>query len=1317
MSLELRTGPNGARLVYSGAEHHPRITVFEGRNLPELMTRRRAVHVGAPSAAGTGEIPLADGFQARLFRAEAGTLRQVFGRTPISGANVEMRDPEGSLIQSVLSDPDGHYRFDLPSDPPTAYRLVVTGGSHRGEAFTGRLTTDYPGDHDPTAANVTWLTALLHAAAGADTDGGERVAGRDRLVERLDRLGALRGENWFRFSGTGADQELVADTLLHADPDIVGERLFQQVASADLGPQAMTWFPGAHGGLLGNRPTLSGIQGQTLQRVLDIPNTGWMEGPTGIQLLDGPPGLRVTPFGMLAWEIPADHPPGETPFRVRAFHPPTGLGRILEGVVHVSPGEEILAGQIPGEGGTMTVPWGYVVAAAPPGAAPDGTGIRVLRRVDTDGLVRFQVDSGPRGGRLLQPVRVALDALNLVPIRSFNPLPWPSSATSWSSGIPLALFLETSPCAPAGPRLHRLPHGDTAPLVDDLLEAVYRAPYELDSPLPPPTGPETYRDRIPVLFVHGLQPGGQPGDTAEVWGRFLHLLAEEEGGDTYLPLAFNWHTNQRLQDAAGDLAAAIDRAVQITGSKIHLVAHSFGGLVCRTYLQGLATGTPFRDDVATLVTLGTPHSGLFGEAGVRHGFEFPDGTDGPAGDAPLLEASPIPAFQAGWTSVDGLRAGSCDTGLDGWIPNPGLNGIDLSSDVGIEGEEPGYWVGRLAQLDRHPLTVPTLALLGLRTVTAAPALSPWGFSTVDCDNARYLEGDGFASLAGQRFHPTFASAPMPAPQAVILDEVPVQLPVTEQFLGFSAAAWPGSRVSGADLGYSGCMDAYRDAPSVPGEVHGSIHGGFAHARRPAHGMPLAEAFVADRTHPAYTTVRSWLSRSGRIAVDRPTFRIEVMVKRSTGQPLGSGTRVVVEGGGLSVTDVVAPDVHGVATFTNVTFSPDTEYRVAAYWGLGPTERSAVFRTGPAPPTDPVNAGMVLIWQFATTPTPGSLSVQVADTASGGAVPQAQVRLSSTRNARVSVEGAADSTGAYSSPELPAGTYLASITSPGHIPVTRPIPIGPLGFTNVTILLSPTNGLPNRPDPYTVPSIDPGPGNLPLSMIGIPPSSFIMGSDRNEHWRRSNEGPQRMVTISRPYWIGKYEVTQAQWTAVMGYNHSQNKPAGPDAPAENLSWDEATDFCRRLTEIERGAGRLPEGYEYRLPTEAEWECACRAGTTTPFSNGISPARFSEVGWDLTNSKSRSQSVGQKLPNAWGLHDMHGNVDELCLDFYVDQFTDSSLIDPVGPPSSHSRTGRGGCVVIRAIDCRSASRVPYSSNFVRSYLGFRLACGPILSATAQ
>ena len=236
-------------------------------------------------------------------------------------------------------------------------------------------------------------------------------------------------------------------------------------------------------------------------------------------------------------------------------------------------------------------------------------------------------------------------------------------------------------------------------------------------------------------------------------------------------------------------------------------------------------------------------------------------------------------------------------------------------------------------------------------------------------------------------------------------------------------------------------------------------------------------------------------------------------------------------------------------------------------------------------------------------------------------------------------------------------------------------------------------------------------DLGLELMPIPAGSFTMGSTDGE----IDERPRTQVRLTQAFWLGKTEVTQGQWESIMGSNPSYFKNAGTNAPVEHVSYDRALAFCGKLTERERAAGRLPEGYEYTLPTEAQWEYACRAGTTGDYAGSLDL-----LSWYKGNSGETTHAVAQKQANAWGLYDMHGNVWEWCSNWYADTLPGGTVTDPVGPASGREHVHRGGSCGNTASECRSAYRGWNQPGFLYaniglSYIaiGFRLALAPQVS----
>ena len=225
-----------------------------------------------------------------------------------------------------------------------------------------------------------------------------------------------------------------------------------------------------------------------------------------------------------------------------------------------------------------------------------------------------------------------------------------------------------------------------------------------------------------------------------------------------------------------------------------------------------------------------------------------------------------------------------------------------------------------------------------------------------------------------------------------------------------------------------------------------------------------------------------------------------------------------------------------------------------------------------------------------------------------------------------------------------------------------------------------------------------PGGAEMEFVWISPGTFMMGSPDTEVGRRSDEKVHE-VEISQGFYLGKYEVTQRQWEAVMGNNPSDFRVA--DRPVENISWNYVQEFIGVLN---AAAGDSL----YRLPSEAEWEYACRAGTTTRWSFGDDEGLLGDYAWySGNNSPNGTKAVGGKLPNPWGLYDMHGNVWEWVQDWYSSSYYNSSpRVDPQGPDSGSKRVTRGGYFNESARYLRSAWRSSLSPGYTRNWIGARL-----------
>ena len=221
-------------------------------------------------------------------------------------------------------------------------------------------------------------------------------------------------------------------------------------------------------------------------------------------------------------------------------------------------------------------------------------------------------------------------------------------------------------------------------------------------------------------------------------------------------------------------------------------------------------------------------------------------------------------------------------------------------------------------------------------------------------------------------------------------------------------------------------------------------------------------------------------------------------------------------------------------------------------------------------------------------------------------------------------------------------------------------------------------------------------------VWCPPGQFMMGSPTSEQGRYADE-VQHEVVLTRGFFLAETECTQGQWEAVMGGNPSCFK--GTERPVEQVSWEEAVEYCRKLTAKQHAEGILADGWEWRLPTEAEWEYSARAGTI-----GARYGKLETIAWYNKNSEGQTHPVSQKTANAWGLYDMIGNVWEWCSDRYG-EYPTGSVTDPTGPSSGSRRVSRGGCWISGAGLARSAIRCRDDPGGRNNDLGFRPALSSV------
>ena len=256
---------------------------------------------------------------------------------------------------------------------------------------------------------------------------------------------------------------------------------------------------------------------------------------------------------------------------------------------------------------------------------------------------------------------------------------------------------------------------------------------------------------------------------------------------------------------------------------------------------------------------------------------------------------------------------------------------------------------------------------------------------------------------------------------------------------------------------------------------------------------------------------------------------------------------------------------------------------------------------------------------------------------------------------------------------PAAAKEATADSVYIGPIVTEITLTPIRVQQGELIELRATGVTSKvPKPDSIVAL---PGGATMELVWVKAGTFLIGSPEAEEGRELDEGPRHEVTLSTGFWIGKHEITQGQWQSVMETTPWSGKTMvqeNPNHPAVYISWNDVQQFMHALNEA-------VEDSLYRLPTEAEWEYACRAGTTTQWSFGPDRSQLGDYAWYQDNAwnvgERHGHAVGTKLPNPWGLYDMHGNVNEWCWDWYA-LYPNEPQVDPAGPSSGSGRVVRGG-----------------------------------------
>jgi pimeloyl-ACP methyl ester carboxylesterase len=932
---------------------------------------------------------------------------------PLAGATVELEwlgTP--GIAATTTTNADGSFLFDIPeSDFQGAYRLRAYGGEKFGEPFIGNLFAIYAPQDNHSAANLTLITTLIvELAESGQVPDGDPLAERNAAIDLLADIGMIQTDDWWALDPAYVDLgPLRGNVAGLGGVNEWRDAILADLSDSDLSPENMAGFPYAHGGVTGILLDENALQGELF--IAEISVLHGLEPPVShaLALLAGPQGMTVDADGVLEYTVPSDAVAGSVPLSFQVTNLETGGSRELDSEIYIMETAVVAEGTVGPEGGIVTDDWDEIILDVPEGAVTSSVLFQVVRAIDLDGLYTYTMRTVPPDAELALAPNLTVpnpNQRNLELLEQSGESAQKSGhvETPWLGDVDDFLWLRNTSGGRGGGDSHvrpnRLPQDAPMPQHRRLRYSAQET-FQLWSLCGTKDSfpNSTCAQNIPVLFIHGFKNKGDFGGGEGTWGDFRKLLHD----DGYAVFEFKYRSNARYQDVAKDLALALREISNQTGKQVHIVAHSFGGLVTRAYMQGLA-GTEFGNEIASLITLGTPHSGIFSSPGERHNVHFPDGTDGRGGlviDA--LARDQLSTYQAGQPA---------DIFYDESIEE--LQHINFRDLYQVH-TEPGEIVAAIAALDQRPLPAPVLSLIGL---TAAAQVIPV-----------YHGGDNLISFQGQRFHPQLSCPSGSCGNQMLLGApmnsiggMPTGSPIMEKFLYFPFDAIPGDLVPEAYRGHQGYHH---------NNVYGIRRGKFAEPYvakdTELRFTPLPGA--AKDKHYSYYEVWTWLNNQG----DPPPVVPETVdamcqvVEAGTNAPLQGAAVALLADGSSLLTDFT--DANGNVSFVDAPFVPDAEYTVAvSKTGYRSHEFERGFATGAMPPAEAFDFGMLPMHPDIPVPVRTTLTGTISDAVTADPISGVSYLIT---NGSILYSGTTGAQGGYSVPDIAPGNYWLFLTHPDY----------------------------------------------------------------------------------------------------------------------------------------------------------------------------------------------------------------------------------------------------------------------------------------------
>jgi formylglycine-generating enzyme required for sulfatase activity/pimeloyl-ACP methyl ester carboxylesterase len=1150
------------------------------------------------------------------------------GESPVIFATVELRDADGQVKAAAESDVSGHFPLFSSSLIESGDAIVVYGGLWRGTPFAGEFRLLMA---DPEAPQiVTPITTLVSAVAARDFITG------DTPVERLDAAVAWLSDLFMidaDWNTTNPSRTTVSFEHIEAAPGIQNWvlALLPHIESGDIPNEWMNQFPATNAGVIelaGLNEGFLWLTEDTGIFTLSVTSLLEPEPDWAFALHSGPDWLDIDTEGAISYAVPDDEPAGPSMLEIEVTNLATGQSRILTAPYEVQEGEVVAEVTVGSGGGMIWHPSGLYGIEAPEGTFADNVTLQLLAIGTDEESNRSRFRILPFGTELNKGLIFQLGdepetglADRDVPASCAVPSDLLESGWSPRSCV-MGAYLEISKTVcfetcyqESVVSLQRLPEGQSAYDLPDIGSYIPSTPDFTQASVLTARCSDC-AGKTPLVFVHGYKAGGDFSGGSSYWGDLRQLFHDFNDGETFAVYEFRYRSNARFQDIARDLGNALELVANETGQKAHVIAHSFGGLVARTYLQGLTSNaatisgfsncqTSRHPYVESLVTLGTPHSGIAPNPINQHGIWFPDGRH----FKPMNECGQLSCWQAG--NAAKVFGGSSHSDL------AGLFGVD---------EIPGEIVAQLANFSANPLPVATRALLSM------------DMSTTGLNRFNFQPGDSLISYQGQRFSPLLSCNGSNCQNARIT--MMNRLEIAGQNLGHCLV----ESVLGADT--------LQPLPFEPVPASEGVTRFYKHSTGALSSTVSMQPYVVRSAHLPDLNPDG----SGSWASNHDTFN---KIHDWLGLPPERNLLIQIEGQGSVQIDSGGEHYH-CNTNCFVALPPDAE-EVTATITADPATGGSFDRFIDCPS----------ISGNQCTVSVGPRTRLTARFTGGG---QAELRVTVSGSGSVTVDpGEHVCSGSTCSYPYAPGTSVTLTAQGGTFngwsgacsgsstDCTRTLgPAGTwLGATASFTVINPGSTFKDCPDCPT--------------MVMIPSGSFVQGSPSSEPESLDRERPQRTVNVPA-FAMGQTAVTFAEWDACVadgGCTHNLGDAGWGrgSRPVINVNWNDAQQYVTWLSN--------KTGQDYRLPSESEREYATRAGTTGRFNTGdcitTDQANFRGTapaqGCPSGIYREQTLPVGSFAPNAFGLYDSHGNVWEWVQDCWNGNYN--------GAPTDGSAWMTGDC----------------------------------------